>query len=768
MDAVFKALADPTRRRMLDSLNERGGQNLMELCAGLDMARQSVSKHLAVLEAANLVTTVRRGREKLHYLNAAPINEIEQRWINHYDRERVQALGDLKHALEGTAVEHQQFVYTTYINATPELVWKGLTDPAFTKRYWGLEFVTDWKVGSPITWEQHGVTITDPEQRVLEADPFRRLAYTWHSYTPEWAQAMDIDEPSARRARGRDPFAGGVRHRARRRHVQADGRARVLRPGQHRRHDGEPGVAACHLRLEDAARNRRRADGRSPLALACGRMPLPAKPISRRAFLAGVAVTAAAACSSKGASSIDRVSDRPDPGAARRVVVVGAGLAGLSVALRLRDAGWDVVVLEARDRVGGRVHTAYGGQDGVPFDSGLRAELGGESIDDNHTAIRGLLRRFAIATERRPGSTTDRATRGVFHTQGDTRTFAQLTGMRGGAVLDDYFRVSDELERLAERHHVDPEHPEAADDAAALDAQSFASWFDGLGIVPEARFVAEQENIASYNAELRDISMLFVAQQTAATSGVPDSAAETHRVAGGNTTLPKAMAAELGSALVTHAPVTLVERQANVITVTAGGREYFGAHVVIAMPPPPLRNVRFDPPLPPLVAAAIVGLDLGAATKVVNQYHSPFWRAHKQSGFSMTDLTYRISWDAADSYQARPGLLTTFTTGDNANTLAALDDEQRIGRVREELAIVFPESAEQLAGPAATMAWTHEPYTGGGYAVYQPNQLAAFWEPLRSGTDRIHFAGEHLETIVGYMESAVRSGQRAAARIGSA
>jgi DNA-binding transcriptional ArsR family regulator/uncharacterized protein YndB with AHSA1/START domain len=198
MDAVFKALADPSRRRMLDSLNARGGQNLMELCQGLDMARQSVSKHLAVLEAANLVTTVRRGREKLHYLNAAPINEIEQRWINQYDRGRIQALGDLKLALEATAVDNHQFVYTTYINATPELLWKGLTDPAFTSQYWGLEFDTDWKVGSPITWKHHGVTIADPEQRVLEADPFRRLAYTWHSFTPEWATEYDVDE--ARRA----------------------------------------------------------------------------------------------------------------------------------------------------------------------------------------------------------------------------------------------------------------------------------------------------------------------------------------------------------------------------------------------------------------------------------------------------------------------------------------------------------------------------------------------------------------------------------------
>jgi DNA-binding transcriptional ArsR family regulator/uncharacterized protein YndB with AHSA1/START domain len=194
MDAVFKALADPSRRRMLDSLNARGGQNLTELCAGLDMARQSVSKHLSVLEAANLVTTVRSGREKLHYLNAAPINEIEQRWINQYDRARIHALGDLKLALEENAVENKNFVYTTYINAPPELVWKGLTDPAFTSRYWGLEFATDWKVGSPITWKHHGVTIADPEQVVLESDPFRRLSYTWHSFTPEWAEAYEVDE----------------------------------------------------------------------------------------------------------------------------------------------------------------------------------------------------------------------------------------------------------------------------------------------------------------------------------------------------------------------------------------------------------------------------------------------------------------------------------------------------------------------------------------------------------------------------------------------
>ena len=104
MDEVFRALADPNRRRLLDSLNARNGQSLTELCGGLDMARQSVSKHLKVLEAANLISTVWRGRQKLHYLNAEPINAIADRWITHYDRLRAQTLAELKTALERDSI----------------------------------------------------------------------------------------------------------------------------------------------------------------------------------------------------------------------------------------------------------------------------------------------------------------------------------------------------------------------------------------------------------------------------------------------------------------------------------------------------------------------------------------------------------------------------------------------------------------------------------------------------------------------------------------
>ena len=100
MDEVFKALADSTRRELLDRLRGENGQTLSELCARMGMSRQAVSKHLAILESANLVATVRKGREKLHYLNPAPIGEIYDRWIGKYERARVAALADLKRALE--------------------------------------------------------------------------------------------------------------------------------------------------------------------------------------------------------------------------------------------------------------------------------------------------------------------------------------------------------------------------------------------------------------------------------------------------------------------------------------------------------------------------------------------------------------------------------------------------------------------------------------------------------------------------------------------
>jgi uncharacterized protein YndB with AHSA1/START domain/DNA-binding transcriptional ArsR family regulator len=193
-DEVFRALADPSRRQLLDMLNARNGQTLRELCAGLEMARQSVSKHLAVLESANLVTTVWRGREKLHHLNAEPINAIADRWINQYDRPRVQLFADLKTALEAETMSDTDFVYTTFIKTTPERLWQALTDPKFTEQYWELHHETDWKPGSEMVWHKGDIAIAGPGQVVLEHNPYTRLSYTWHHITEEFAKSIEMDD----------------------------------------------------------------------------------------------------------------------------------------------------------------------------------------------------------------------------------------------------------------------------------------------------------------------------------------------------------------------------------------------------------------------------------------------------------------------------------------------------------------------------------------------------------------------------------------------
>ena len=190
MDPVFRALADPSRRMLLDRLMAGNGQSLRQLCKGLDMTRQSVSKHLAVLEEANLVSVIRSGRQKLHYLNAAPIAEIADRWISRYHQPHVRALADLKHALEATPMDKPDFVYTTYIQTTPERLWRALTEPAFTEQYWGCRLLSDWRVGSTYVLEQAGIRVEDAGQRVIEADPPRRLSYTWHTFSPEWVEAI--------------------------------------------------------------------------------------------------------------------------------------------------------------------------------------------------------------------------------------------------------------------------------------------------------------------------------------------------------------------------------------------------------------------------------------------------------------------------------------------------------------------------------------------------------------------------------------------------
>jgi uncharacterized protein YndB with AHSA1/START domain/DNA-binding transcriptional ArsR family regulator len=181
MDDVFKALASEHRRLLLDRLRGDNGQTLSELCANLGMTRQAVTKHLDVLEAANLVTTVWHGREKLHYLNPIPIQELYERWIANYERERLWALTHLKRQLEGNADamsangNKPDFQYTIYIAATPERVFEALTTPDMTEKFWfGRRLVANWAQGAK--YESFLGSKLESFGEVVAYDPPRTLA----------------------------------------------------------------------------------------------------------------------------------------------------------------------------------------------------------------------------------------------------------------------------------------------------------------------------------------------------------------------------------------------------------------------------------------------------------------------------------------------------------------------------------------------------------------------------------------------------------------
>ena len=181
MDEVFKALADPTRRSLLDELFKDDGQTLSALEKRLAMTRFGVMKHLRVLEDAGLVTTRRRGREKLHFLNPVPIRLVHDRWVSKYAEPWAAALTGLKRTLEDRTMEK---VFEIYIKTTPEQLWKALIDPKLRAKYsFGVETHSDWTNGSGYTAAVPGV-IDIAAGENLEVDPPRRLV---QSFTALWS-----------------------------------------------------------------------------------------------------------------------------------------------------------------------------------------------------------------------------------------------------------------------------------------------------------------------------------------------------------------------------------------------------------------------------------------------------------------------------------------------------------------------------------------------------------------------------------------------------
>ena len=184
MDDVFKALADPTRRSLLDELFRSDGQTLSALEARLPMTRFGVMKHLKLLEDAGLVATRRRGREKLHFLNPVPIRLVHDRWVSKYTEPWVATLSDLKTELEKT----MEKVFEIYIKTTPERLWQAITDPQMRRKYnFGLSVTSDWTAGSRYEGTGGGMPILEGEN--LEVEPPRRLVQSFRALWGEDVKA---------------------------------------------------------------------------------------------------------------------------------------------------------------------------------------------------------------------------------------------------------------------------------------------------------------------------------------------------------------------------------------------------------------------------------------------------------------------------------------------------------------------------------------------------------------------------------------------------
>src|SRR5690349_5901054 len=201
-DEVFRALADPSRRTLLDKLFEHDGQTLGELEAALpDMSRFGVMKHLRVLEAANLVTSRKVGRERHHYLNPVPIRQLHDRWLDRYRVRATDLLDDLRYSLETdpmtlstdtTTQAPPDHVVTTFIKASPDRVWQALTESSFTTRYYHRSTVdSDWQAGSAYRYSIDGEAAIEGE--ILDSDPPHRLVMTFSAL---WTPDVAADPPT--------------------------------------------------------------------------------------------------------------------------------------------------------------------------------------------------------------------------------------------------------------------------------------------------------------------------------------------------------------------------------------------------------------------------------------------------------------------------------------------------------------------------------------------------------------------------------------------
>ncbi len=437
------------------------------------------------------------------------------------------------------------------------------------------------------------------------------------------------------------------------------------------------------------------------------------------------------------------------------VAVVGAGLAGLTTARRLAQTGRSTVVLEARDRVGGRTLNHH-------LDDGQVVEVGGQWIGPTQDRVLSLVAELDLETF----PTYDDGKNLLVWGDRRRRYAGSIPRFGIGALLD--IGVAQlRLERLA---RTVPLHaPWEAPDAEALDSQTFWSWIQEHVRTEDARGAIEAVCEAIWSMQSKEVSLLHVLFYIRSAGGLDPmldtgGGAQQDRIVGGSQRICQVMAQDLDVRL--GSPVRRIEHGGERVRITADGVDVTADRVVVAVPPALTTRIEYDPPLPGRRDQMAQRMPLGSIIKVMAVYDAPFWRDFGLSGQALSDAgPVRFTFDNTPPSGA-PGVLLGFVEGSHARELDRLDREAREAAVIDAFAQVFGPRARRHRS-YIERSWAQEVWTRGCYGcMFTPGGWTEFGDALRAPIGRIHWAGSETATVWnGYMDGAVRSGERAARAI---